>query len=91
MSEVRNIRGRVKKERYEFHGEGHWIEDVQWKRVTQAVVANLESRLEITENILKIPMATKSKSKRVESRNQKLYSLNKVTDTTETNLEYRES
>ena len=63
MSEVRNIRGRVKKEKYEFQGEGHWIEDVQWKRVTQAVVANVESRLEITENILKIPMATKSKLK----------------------------
>ena len=61
MVEVRGIRNRTKKDNYELEGEGTWIEDIQWKRTTQAVVANMESRLEMTENIFKIPMVTKSR------------------------------
>ena len=60
LNEVRGIRNRMKKDCYEFEGEGKWIEDVQWNRITQAVIGNVESRLEMTKNIFKIPMATKS-------------------------------
>lgn len=60
LNEVRGIRTRQKKADYEFEGEGDLIEDVQWKRTTLAVIANVESRIEIMKNVFRIPMATKS-------------------------------
>ena len=62
LKEIRGIKTKAKKDMFEFEGEGHWIKDVQWEKKIEAVVANAECRLEISENVFKVPMATESKS-----------------------------
>jgi len=61
MKEIRGIKGRSKKELFEFEGEGNWIEDVKWEKRVEAVIANAESRMEIADNLFTVPLATKSK------------------------------